>query len=340
MNKRSRLFPVWIALSAVIIIAGIVLFALFGFNTAMDKTESKTVDVSYNVVVELSEENKQFLQDTSEAAFSANGISYDEKLELEGQADPSGSSQSSFYPNGNVFTVRYIFDGSVSSEALSASVAAIEEAVDAATFADGAEIYVSSHTLALEGQSEALWRAAVGVAVGAVVALIYIGIRFGVGCALTGLAVAVNDILLTLAFFAITRVPVYAFAPWLYAAIAAVASLAFWLVRCMKLRENAKDPALSALSAEEAVGEVCKTTDKTVFALSGIALVILAVCAACMSVGGAAVLFAGALVPVAAAAYSSMLLAPALHVRVKSAFDKQKAKRARYHSKKRAVRGE
>lgn len=129
MNKRSRLFPVWIALSAVIIIAGIVLFALFGFNTAMDRTESKTVDVSYNVVVELSEENKQFLQDTSEAAFSANGISYDEKLELEGQADPSGSSQSSFYPNGNVFTVRYIFDGSVSSEALSASVAAIEEAV-------------------------------------------------------------------------------------------------------------------------------------------------------------------------------------------------------------------
>ena len=73
MNKRSGLFPVWIALSAVIIIAGIVLFALFGFNTAMDRTESKTVDVSYNVVVELSEENKQFLQDTSEAAFSANG---------------------------------------------------------------------------------------------------------------------------------------------------------------------------------------------------------------------------------------------------------------------------
>ena len=62
MNKRCKLLPVWLAVSAVILIAGIVLFALLGFNTSLDRPAYKTVDVSYNVVVELSEENKkQFL---------------------------------------------------------------------------------------------------------------------------------------------------------------------------------------------------------------------------------------------------------------------------------------
>lgn len=339
MNKRSKLLYVWVAVSAAILIAGIVLFALFGFNTSLDRPAGKTVDVSYNVVVELSEENKNLLSEASEAAFAANGVTYEEKLELEGQADPNSSSQSEFYPTGNDFTLRYVFDADVSSEALANAVTAINEAVDAASLGTGASVTVTTHTLSLQTFNESLWRAAVAVLTGAVVALIYLGVRFGVGCALTGLAAAVNDMLLTLSFFAITRVPVYAFAPWLYAAIAAAASLGLWLVRCMKLRENAKDPAFSALAADEAVAEMCKATDKAVFALAGSALVILAVCAACMFSGGAAV-FAGALVPVAAALYSSTLLAPALHVRVKAAFDKIKAKRARYAGKKRAARGE
>ena len=67
MNKRSKLLYVWVAVSAAILIAGIVLFALFGFNTSLDRPAGKTVDVSYNVVVELSEENKNILSAPSEA---------------------------------------------------------------------------------------------------------------------------------------------------------------------------------------------------------------------------------------------------------------------------------
>ena len=339
MNKRCKLLPVWLAVSAVILIAGIVLFALLGFNTSLDRPAYKTVDVSYNVVVELSEENKQALSDAGEAAFAANGVQYEERLELEGQADPNNSSQSSFYPNGNVFTVRYVFGEETPTDALNVAKVAIEASVSAAGLPDGATVYVSVHTLALQEFSETLWRAAVAVLVGAVVALIYVGVRFGVGSALTGLTAAVHDMLLTLSFFAVTRVPVYAFAPWLYAAIAAAASVGLWLVRCMKLREMAKDPADSALSADEAVAQACRRTDRTALILAGSALAILAVCAACMAAGGAAV-FAGALVPVAAAAYSSMLFAPALHVYVKRAFDKLKAKRARRMGRRRAAREE
>ncbi len=338
MNKRSKLLCVWIAVSAVILIAGIVLFALFGFNNALDKPASKTVDVTYNVVVELSDEYKNTLSDAGENAFSQNGVAYVEKLELTGQADPSNSSQSDFYENGNVFTVRYVFDSSVSTESLQTAAQSIRDA--ASGFASGADVDVMVHTLELQDMNASLWRAAVAVAVGAVVALIYVAVRFGIGSALTGLAAAFHDGLLTLAFFAVTRIPVYAFAPYLYAAVAMAASLVLWLVRCMKLRDNAKDPAFSALAAGEAVAEACKATDKTVLILSGTALVILAVCAVCMFSGGAAMLLACALVPVAAAMYSSMLFAPALHVHVKGAFDKLKAKRARYSGKKRAAREE
>ena len=266
-----------------------------GTDNMLTAPAGKTVDVSYNVVVELSEENKNLLSEASEAAFAANGVTYEEKLELEGQADPNSSSQSEFYPTGNDFTLRYVFDADVSSEALANAVTAINEAVDAASLGTGASVTVTTHTLSLQTFNESLWRAAVAVLTGAVVALIYVGVRFGV--------------------------------------------LGLWLVRCMKLRENAKDPAFSALAADEAVAQMCKATDKAVFALAGSALDILAVCAACMFSGGAAVI-AGALVPVAAALYSSTLLAPALHVRVKAAFDKVKTSRARHAGKKRTARGE
>lgn len=339
MNKRSKLLYVWVAISAAILIAGAVLFGLMGFNTSLDRPESKTVDIRYNVVVELSEESKQAISDASEAAFAANGIAYEEKTELKGQADPNSSSQSDFYATGNDFVLRYVFSASVSSETLANAVKAIETAVSAESFGTGAAVGVTMHTLTLQPFGEATWRAAVAVLCGMVVALIYVGIRYGVGCALTGLAAALNDSLLTLAFFAITRVPVYAFAPWLYAAIAAAASVALWLVRCAKLKDNAANPAYSALAADEAVAETCRATDKTVLVIAGTALVILAVCAACMFSGGAAV-FAGALVPVAAAIYSSMLLAPALHVRVKGAGDRMKAKHARYAFRKRAAHEE
>ena len=60
-KKRLNLLPVWAAISAVIIIAGIVLMALLGFNEALGRPESKTFDVYYNVVVDLSEGRKSEL---------------------------------------------------------------------------------------------------------------------------------------------------------------------------------------------------------------------------------------------------------------------------------------
>ena len=258
-NKRLQLLPLWAAISAVIIIAGIVLMALLGFNTALDKPSAKTFDVYYNVVVDLSEGGEDKLKDLCEDAFAKAGISYEQAEVLEGQTAPVSLNQSGFSSTGTDFLLRYTFAGDVSDEKLASAKAAAEAAIDGdEMFLSPAETYVSFDTVTLQPMNEAMWRGAVGVAVAAVVALIYVAIRFGLGCALTGLVACVNDAFLTLAVLAVARIPVYAFAPMLYAAIAAVVSAVLWLIRCMKLRDAAKEPSAGALSAEESVAQVCR----------------------------------------------------------------------------------
>lgn len=340
-NKRFKLLPVWAAISAVIIIAGIVLMALLGFNYGLDHPQSKTFDVYYNVVVDLSEEGKTSLKNYCDTAFAAQGISYDDLAELEGQTAPVSLSQGAFSTTGNDFLLRYTFSADVSDEALAATKAAVEASIGGdEALALPAQTYVSFDTLSMQPMNEATWRGAVAVAVAAIVALIYIAIRFGMGCAITGLVACINDAFLTLSILAIARIPVYTFAPMLYAAIAAVVSVAYWLIRCMKLRDDSKEPSAGALSAQESVANAVKATDKLVWLVALLALAVVAVCAVCTFMTGAVLVFAEALIPVAVGLYSSMLLAPALHVPVKAHFDKLKKKHARYEGKKKASKAD
>ena len=52
--KSLKLWPIFVAVSAVVILAGVILYALFGFNVSAEKPEYKTFEVQYNVVVGLS----------------------------------------------------------------------------------------------------------------------------------------------------------------------------------------------------------------------------------------------------------------------------------------------
>ena len=338
-NKRLNLLSVWAAVSAVLILAGIVLMAVLGFNTSLDRPEGKIFDVHYNVVVDLSEESRSSLETYCEDAFADAGIAYTDVVTLEGQSDHVSPDKGAFTATGNDFVLRYTFAADVSDEALAAAKTAVEASIAGdEAFLLPAETYVSYDTFTLQAMNESMWRGAVAVAVAAIVALIYVAVRFGIGSALTGLVACVNDAFLTLAVFAIARIPVYAFAPMLYAAVAAVLSAIFWLIRCMKLRDDAKEPSAGTFSAEESVANAVRATDKIVWAVAGILLALLAVCALCTVMTGAAAVFAGALVPVAAALYSSMLLAPALHVKVKARFDAMKRRHARYEGKKKSVK--
>lgn len=322
--KTKKLFPIFIAVSAVIILVGIILMAVLGFNTSAEKSESKTFEVTYDVVVEISEKEKA-LAKVCEDAFTANGIKYSDKATIEASLTMET-------------VLRYTFKSSVSDEALAAAKAAVEAAKTSEDFAN-ASIAVAVHTLSNETYHTAVWRGGVAIAVGAVVALIYVGARFGVGAALTGLTACANDVLLTLSLVAILRIPVTAAAPLLYGAIAAFLSIVFWMIRAAKLREYKKDAAMQTLSAEEVIEASGKSTFMaTIFAAGAVVLVLLLI--GIIATSGVRLLALPALIAVAAALYSSLLFAPLLHVYVKTAFDKFTVKQKRYIGKKKAEKTE
>ena len=321
--RPIKLLPIWIAVSSVIILAGVLLMGLLGFNTSAARPQAKTFEVEYNIVVEISKEHgPEELAEICEKAFKAHGISYLDKTTDESSMTVGDS------------TLRYTFKANTSDEALGKAKADVEAAALGDAYKD-ATIYVSVHTLDSASFHKAIWRGAVAIICGAVVALIYVGVRFGVGSALTGLTLCAHDVFLTLGLLAITRIPVTVTAYLVYGAIAAFVSLVLWLVQCAKMRENFKNPSYAALDACEAVEASTKTSRKLVIITAAAIAAILLVLGA-VAVAGVRGFTLPALLSVGAGLYSSLLFGPALHVHVKAAFDKLKAKTKKYQGKKKA----
>lgn len=330
MNKRFKplkLLPVWAAISAVLVIAGIVIFALFGFNLSAENPRTKSIAVDYNFAVAQAEREDELISACKEV-LDGQKLSYTQNApvdKLENFTETGGRELTFTFANG------------VSRETLDSACAALQAKMTEFKGNDQImTIDVSVHEIRPETFGDAAWRGAIAIGVGAVVALIYLAIRFGIGSALTGLVACVNDVFVTLALLAVTRLPVYAASPLLFAAIAAFCSLLLWMVQCSKMRENFKDPVYSSLSSFEAVEESYKTSLKAVLITAGCIGLAFLITGAVAS-AGLRLMVLPALIPVAVSLYSSLLLAPALHVYVKGAFDKAKAKRTRkYTGKKKA----
>lgn len=321
MSKRFhsvKLMPVWLAVSAAIIIAGIVLYCLFGFNAQAEYPTAKRFEVSYDTVVTIGENTEEELQKLCEDTFAQNGLKVRHKQTYE-------------VTGGGV--LEYTFDGDASKEALQKAQTAVTEALQAADgiYAD-ADTFVTVHTSENNAFTEASWRGAIAIAFGCVVALVYLGIRFGVASAVTGLIACAHDVLFTLSLFAICRIPVYAYAPLLFAAIAAALSLILWTVQCMKMRENFKDPAYFAMTVPQAVEESSGTALKTEIGMVCVLAVAFALFGG-LATSGVRLFFLPALIPVAVSAYSSLALAPAIHGHIKKKVAVS-AKKKRYEGAK------
>ena len=320
MNKRLTIFAI---ISAVVIIAGIVLYALFGFNYT--QLNVKTVEVRYDAVVTIADKEKD-LQEFCEKTFSQQGLKFNGKnVSIQRDSNTMGETGDKL--------ITYTFAGRTDEKKLESAASAITSGTTSAY--GNAEIYVSVHTRENSKFYEAAWRGAIALAVGAIVALIYVGFRFGFANALAGLVKVANDTLLTLALLAITRIPVFAYSPLLFAGIAAVLSLILWLAQSAKMRENFKDPSYAALTAEEAVSESVSASRKFVLLFAIPVAAVLVVLGVLMLIATGMFPFPG-LVPLAVSIYSTLLLAPAVLVPIKAKFDKMKASGKRYSAKKKA----
>ena len=326
--KSLKMWPLFVAVSAVVIIAGIILYALLGFNASAQKPSYKTFTVHYNVVAELNNKEEE-IQDFCESVFKENGLSYTGKTvhsELAGSTTLETGGKSLVYE----------FSSSASDEALAAARLAVKALELKNAAGEVLEIEQSVAVNTVEGETfyEAGWRAAVAIAVGAFAVLVYIGVRFGVASALSGLVGVVNSSFFTLGIFAIARIPVFAVGPLLYAAIAAISFILLWLLHCIKMRDNFKDPEFGKYQADEAVALSLGTSDKLVYWTAGGLALMIALIGAVTASASMALMVLPALLAVCSGLYSAALFAPSVHVHCKRAFDKFKKSKVRVYSGK------
>lgn len=324
--RSGKLLPLFAALSAAIIIAGIVIFAVFGFNTASEKPKQQTLTVEYNVLIEL-EDKEAALQTVCEDAFKANGLSGWVK-----EVVPVMSSDSLIETSDSVLI--YTF-----TNADPALLAKARDTINASQDFGEAVFHAEVRTLTQKSvDPDSAWRGAIGLALGAVVALFYVGVRFGVACGVGGFVCCVHDALFTAALFAVCRIPVYAAAPLLYAAVAAAVSAILWTLSCIKLREYKKSPEFGtgSVTGDEAIKENAFKAWKIVVPVAGVIALAFAVVGA-VAANGVRLWALPMLLPVAVAVYSVFLIGPFVAALIQKSIDARKAKKqGGYKGKKKA----
>ncbi len=317
MNKRllsGKFTAIWAIISSVIILLGIVLVAVLGFNTAADGSNGYRFEVRYDSIVTVKEGGEESLQTICEQAFTAQGLN-------------GWTKQVYDVTGGGV--LEYSFAENASKDHLAAAKAAVKSATDT-QFADS-DVFVNVHSVARQDFIEPVWRGAVAIAVGVIVALIYIAFRFGIASALSGLISAAHDVLLTLALVIVCRIPVYVYTPLIMAGISALLSLALHIVRSNEVRAISK--SAKGLAADEVLcGSVSASFACTVIVLGATAVGFLLLGG--LATAGVAAFFLPALITVVVGTYSSLVFSPAVHAQLKAKFDRFSAKKKRYSGAK------
>ncbi len=330
MNKLfsgKRLLIVCLVLSLVLLCAGAFVFGFLGFNQDSTTKDPVSVEVS-GAIPSLTEEARGSLLDfckdyITEEGYTVSSVRYDSDTSL---------------LNGTLAFRLAVSAEKAEEGALEALADGLEDAVSALTEEQVAgielvreEISVVSTVRESIPMKSYVWRTAVAGAVVLVIAFAYTAIRFRPGMGLTVLAAGVHDVLLTLALVALFRLPV-GVTLLAVAAFSLLTSLLFNLSVCGRIRADLRKEEWKELSAQEAVsrslGESVRTVGKGAAALAVFCIVIGVVGA----VLGIDLAFAmvGGLIAVVVSAYSALLFAPSLFVRIKARTDARKAERARY----------
>lgn len=289
---------------AIVLAASIVITAIFGVNYAATVSNQKTLTVTINRyfydnrlddVKAVCENDKEFKKLSVEYIY--NGEMSGDECELV-----------------------YVFDESAKLDAVKASLKATfaEKTKDGGAW-DGAFIDVStaSETLQANVPVSYVVRAAIAVAVFAVLAFIYVAIRYRLYMGVTVALAIVLSTVMTAAIVLLARIPVTS--STIYAVvISAVLAAIFTILTMNKIRSNTEE-----ISAEEKVYNSVATKEIAVItAVLGASLVLVGAIAT-WSVRWFAI---GALVSLLVSALIALLFVPAAYLPMKKAEDKAAAR--------------
>ncbi len=322
MNKNKTLF-LSLIISLAVIIAGVVMFCLFGFNTDGTNKDKTVITVTGDSIVTISEDLKNDLNELCESTLKDAGAKVSSSRYLE--ATDKGYFE-------------YTLSGKYEESELTAFVKAIEGKLSTEkpegsndTFLDQSFIYVTNHTQTGVSHYKYLWTFAIGAAVVCVLAFVYFIIRFNASLGITMGIISLHDWVLTLAFISLVRIPMGAGV----AAIGAFALFASIFVNGLvfeKMRRDFKADTFKGSSREVVYASLNSSKNLVVTTLALLFGVIVALAVVGVIIGfDLTFMMLGAIVAVIVVGYSSLVFAPSLVAALKEKFDARKAEKAKYN---------
>ena len=320
LSKTIGKFKLWGILAAVVIVAGIVIAAIFGFNTDAALSDSRTLSVRLDSYV--TDDRTALIREVCEEEIGGAGLG--DKYSMTSEFSGTGCE------------IVYAFSSSVDESAVAAVKTAVENRLTEATGTQGnalygAYVYVTSNAETVsavlpEGISGApCWRASSPSFWNLSTSPVRYKLNMGIAAAASTLA----GTLLTLALVALVRIPVTASVAYV-GAFALLFTTILSLFAFGKMRADFKTDEYKEKSAEDAI--VSSLPAKGILLFCLVAAVVLVVVGA---IATAAVRWfaIASLIGVAAALYSVLLFLPSLYLPLKKASDKRAAARARYDYK-------
>lgn len=286
VEKTVGKWILWTIISAVLIVVGVVVAFVFGFNTDIDLKSAKTVTVEYSYVAQTDD-----LESVCESSFATSKVS----------------------PLKNVVTseeIVYYFDVNTNlTTAITQLNTDIANAMNAGgALEDASLIQVRTNTENFQkGLSEGyILRAAIAVAVFAVLAFAYVALRYKLSMGITMAAAIVAAGGLTVALVAVTRIPVAA--SFAYAVVFAVlVAVVMTLASFNRFRDNAKDKDKELTTSQKVVAAV---DTKSVLTVAVALTIVLGVLGGLVETARWFAL--SAFVGIVAATFAAWIFAPAL----------------------------
>ena len=313
-NFLRKKWPVWLSISGAILLIGLIMFLVFGFHLSVTERDTKSVSVNYDAYLTLDESLLETAEDTCLTVIDEYSVSLKQVKRAS-------------YTSGGCF--EFVFEDSVDTATLESVKDAMLSALSSKEGVSQAYYTASVNANVMAVNAAYIGRFAIALGCAIVIAFAYVAIRFRLGAGVTVAALAVHDVLMVLAFTAITRIPVtIAFVGAVAFALAIsllLSVLSFVYVRSLKEDEN-----LKAMPQEEAFELVMKRARKTVCVFSALALVAIVGVALLSLISSVSLLtFAvPAAFAVLVSAYSSICLLPVIYMPMKAIADKRAAEKA------------
>ncbi len=293
MNGLIKKFKWFIVATLAILVVGMTLFGIFGFNNTVDYKESYEVKVSIDQNVD---DAVKILKETTDKFFETNGI------------DDKGYA---FQTQGDGTTLIYKF--SSLSDAQLAKIDGLESVLNTALASTSAEATVEPNVVSGANDLQSGWVIlALGIAMVAI--FIYLLIMEKLASAVAVICSSALSTLLFVALMAITRVPAIPFVEVL-ACLAGIIGAVLAVTTVGRYREEIKNTTgkFSAASVADAVAK----KDKKKYLLALIAILVAAVAVAAFFVHYIMIMGAQIAIAGLVATFSAYFMTPFMWVLIK-----------------------